>query len=105
MNSLIYSSCILPADSRQCRVLNLLPGPFDAHVRVEMRVMNLDDWEFEQYQCLSYVWGDPSITTPILVNNRQVQVTTNLRDALFAKAQRVSKDLGGCHLYQPSGCY
>ena len=82
MNSPIYSSSTLTADSRQCRVLNLLPGPFDADVQVEMRVMSLDNWEAEQYECLSYVWGDPSVTRPILVNNLQVQVTTNLYDAL-----------------------
>ncbi len=71
MNS-IYSSSTLVANSRQCRVLNLLPGPFDAEIQVELSVMNLDDWKSEQYECLSYVWGDPSITKPILVNNHQV---------------------------------
>lgn len=78
----IYYTSTLAANSRSCRLLSLLPGLFDAEVQVEMRVMNLDDWEAEQYGCLSYVWGDPSITEPILVNNHQVQVTINLHDAL-----------------------
>ncbi|KAJ9647155.1 hypothetical protein H2199_002141 [Coniosporium tulheliwenetii] len=34
------------------------------------------------YGALSYVWGDPSVTTPIIVNGVEVQVTTNLDSAL-----------------------
>jgi hypothetical protein len=78
----IYSYIPLAANSEDCRLLHLLPASFETEIQVEMRVMNLDDWEVEQYGCLSYVWGDASVTKPILVNNHQVQVTTNLHDAL-----------------------
>lgn len=36
------------------------------------------------YVALSYCWGDPSITHPIIVNDLPVQVTTNLEAALRA---------------------
>ena len=35
-----------------------------------------------QYRALSYCWGDPCITAPILVDGRSVQVTVNLEAAL-----------------------
>ena len=35
------------------------------------------------YVALSYMWGDPTNTVPILVNNLEVQVTVNLRNALL----------------------
>jgi hypothetical protein len=34
------------------------------------------------FAALSYVWGDPNITQPILVNNQEVQITRNLHCAL-----------------------
>jgi hypothetical protein len=35
------------------------------------------------YVALSYMWGDPTNTVPILVNHLEVQVTVNLRNALL----------------------
>lgn len=35
------------------------------------------------YTALSYCWGDPKITAPIIVNGAQIQVTVNLRNALL----------------------
>lgn len=37
-----------------------------------------------EFHALSYVWGDPKKTKPILVNNRKFEVTENLHDALNA---------------------
>jgi hypothetical protein len=82
MANSIYSNIPLAANSEDCRLLHLLPASFETEIQVEMRVMNLEDWKVEQYGCLSYVWGDMSVTKSILVNNHQVQVTTNLHDAL-----------------------
>ena len=35
-----------------------------------------------QYRALSYCWGDPSVTVPIIIDGRLVRVTENLRTAL-----------------------
>jgi uncharacterized membrane protein YqaE (UPF0057 family) len=45
-----------------------------------MTTHSLDD--NPRYAALSYVWGNPSITTPVIVNGRSVLVTTNLEAAL-----------------------
>ena len=34
------------------------------------------------YLALSYAWGDPAITAPIFLDDREIQVTTNLESAL-----------------------
>lgn len=36
-----------------------------------------------QYEALSYVWGDATITRPILLNGNKLEVTTNLQAALW----------------------
>lgn len=45
-----------------------------------------------QFNALSYVWGDPKKTKPILVNNRKFEVTENLHDALNALWMLTSTD-------------
>ena len=40
-----------------------------------------DDTDLE-YLTLSYAWGDPSVTSPVIVNDVEHQVTTNLKAAL-----------------------
>ncbi len=45
-----------------------------------------------EYRALSYCWGDPLVTRPIIVNGETRQVTTNLEEALQAvKAQGFRK--------------
>ena len=34
------------------------------------------------YIALSYVWGDPNVTVPILINGCELRITTNLAEAL-----------------------
>jgi hypothetical protein len=45
-----------------------------------LRVVSL--YEFLAYTALSYAWGDPNVTAPILVNGVECQITTNLESAL-----------------------
>ncbi|KAE9375137.1 HET-domain-containing protein [Stipitochalara longipes BDJ] len=40
------------------------------------------------YAALSYVWGDPSHTSSIILNDREIQVSTNLEIALRALSSR-----------------
>ena len=35
-----------------------------------------------QYHALSYFWGDPSITAPVVIDHQRVSVTVNLEAAL-----------------------
>lgn len=47
---------------------------------MRIRDVNLDD--HPKYKALSYVWGDASVTLPILVNEKRYYVTTNCHAAL-----------------------
>jgi hypothetical protein len=73
-----------PLDStrREIRLLELLPAPADDETLVSctISVVSLDDQP--DYAALSYVWGDASITSTILLNGVQTTVTGNLAAAL-----------------------
>lgn len=43
---------------------------------------NRNRWLWGDFAALSYVWGDPTITSPIVVNGKKVDVTKNLEEAL-----------------------
>jgi hypothetical protein len=57
----------------------------DRDSSLRMFKYSLDDRP--EYVALSYVWGDPKDTRPIRVNERDVQVTKNLADALLQLQQ------------------
>ena len=50
-------------------------------VKCHLSIVSLDDGDVE-YEALSYAWGDPSVTKPILVNDQLVPATENLAAAL-----------------------
>jgi hypothetical protein len=54
-----------------------------------MQCVSLDDKP--EYMALSYVWGDPQATRPILVDTNVFQVTVNLESAL--RQSQLDKDL------------
>ncbi|KAL0932092.1 heterokaryon incompatibility protein [Colletotrichum truncatum] len=59
------------------------PGPdngFSQVVRCRLKHVSLND--SPNYTALSYVWGDPTITRTIIVDDQPVQVTENLESAL-----------------------
>ncbi|KAJ8127885.1 hypothetical protein O1611_g5751 [Lasiodiplodia mahajangana] len=65
------------------RTLQLLPGAPNEQIRCILKVVDLTRQNKSlNYQALSYVWGDPADTTPILVNGQEFHATRNLNDAL-----------------------
>jgi hypothetical protein len=67
------------------RLLRLMPNEDEA-AAIECHLFNYS-LEREKgthlYETLSYVWGDPNITVPILVDGRHLHVTENLYAALL----------------------
>ena len=53
---------------------------FDATIHCSLMAVSLDDELL--YEAMSYVWGDPSCTCPILLDGNIFQVTLNLERAL-----------------------
>lgn len=68
-------------ESRNIRILSVLPGSFASDIHCTLQTVSLDD--HPDYDALSYTWGDPEITRPIFVDGIEVQVTTNLEAALW----------------------
>ncbi|KAG6993196.1 hypothetical protein FOFC_05629 [Fusarium oxysporum] len=63
---------------RQFRLLTILSTKPEISYRLEVAKFG-DELSFN---ALSYVWGDPTVTEAILVNDHRIQVTTNLISAL-----------------------
>jgi hypothetical protein len=78
----------LDPDSRQTRLFTLLPGAPGDPIKGFLTQISLDNGP--DYEALSYVWGDPTITVPICLNKGglgvatyvEFGVTTNLESAL-----------------------
>ncbi|WAO96031.1 Hypothetical protein NCS54_01368800 [Fusarium falciforme] len=63
------------------RILSLLPGLFNDPIRCGLTVEPIE--QDLQYDALSYMWGDPSVTQPITVdNNESFPATASLHEAL-----------------------
>lgn len=72
----------LQGESRKFRLLILEPSTDRlAPVRCTLNQASFDDDDLK-YTALSYVWGDPLDTTPVLVNGIERQITLNLESAL-----------------------
>jgi hypothetical protein len=66
----------------QIKILEILPvDPKEPDV-IRCTLRNREPWDKRPYTALSYVWGDPQVVTPIVVNGRQVPTTINLAEAL-----------------------
>ena len=79
------TSIYTPLDKtgNEIRLLEILPaksGDPEASVECKLFTCSLNDKP--SYTALSYVWGDPNDTKPIIVNCKEVQITINLKDAL-----------------------
>jgi len=68
-----------PLDGKQVRLLYLPQGEISDALQFNMFRASLGD---NKYGALSYVWGNPAETEPLVVNGHTVQVTKNLADAL-----------------------
>ncbi|KAG8160863.1 hypothetical protein KVR01_009127 [Diaporthe batatas] len=72
----------LHSDGRKFRLLVLEPSPDrQAPIRCQLKQSSFDN-AIPEYKALSYTWGDPLVTTPISVNDAEIQITVNLEAAL-----------------------
>ena len=72
---------------RQIRLLEIVSTEPLITCRLEVADLK-DDLE---YSALSYVWGDPNVTKTIIVNERQIPVTSNLECALQYAPQHLER--------------
>ncbi|KAF2028166.1 hypothetical protein EK21DRAFT_70251 [Setomelanomma holmii] len=83
----MLAACPRPV-GREIRVLDLLPGCDDDEMKCEIRIINLD--AVNEYEALSYVWGERNDEKEIEISGLCVQVTSNLHAAL----RRLRKKIG-----------
>ncbi|KAK3935043.1 heterokaryon incompatibility protein-domain-containing protein [Diplogelasinospora grovesii] len=62
------------------RILELLPGSFDEPLQCRLRVVSIESGPI--YDALSYMWGDPSPTGRIILEDEAFPVTLSLENAL-----------------------
>ena len=70
----------LDPSSCQIRLVHIQPGVWDDPILCELETVSLDSSPV--YQTLSYFWGDPKDSKPILLEDCVFDVTSNLYDAL-----------------------
>ena len=75
----------LDPDKREIRLVTIKAGPKEDQIRCVLKHVSLDD--SPGYAALSYVWGDPSIRVPILIDEHPFEVTENLALALRSLRQ------------------
>jgi Heterokaryon incompatibility protein (HET) len=81
-------------DSKQAdsfRLLSLLPGLNNSPIECTLRHTRRSA-PFQPYEALSYAWGDPNLTSEILVNGLPLSITRNLEHALRSLRQDSAKD-------------
>ena len=61
------------------RLVELAPGARDAPVVIRLFIAELE--HHPEYDAISYVWGNPEDTLPILCNGRSFDITVNLNAA------------------------
>ncbi|KAH7400388.1 heterokaryon incompatibility protein-domain-containing protein [Cadophora sp. MPI-SDFR-AT-0126] len=73
-----------PLSGNKIRLIHLSPPSWDSSTPglVELSLSHRDLDEKPEYNALSYAWGDPKVTEPILLDGVLVHVTTNLAAAL-----------------------
>jgi hypothetical protein len=71
----------LSKENLEIRILNLLPAS-DPCAPIECILQTVSLQDEVKFRALSYVWGDPTVTTTILLNGEMFPVTINLGAAL-----------------------
>ncbi|KAK1687703.1 heterokaryon incompatibility protein-domain-containing protein [Colletotrichum godetiae] len=71
---------LLQDPAKQIRLFTLWPGSQGSAIQGAFSVATLDDEP--AYQCISYVWGDASNTKYIMVDGKELKITTSLFLAL-----------------------
>lgn len=79
----VYEFFPLPDQQRYVRLLTLDPGESDAPLIGKLNCVDVND-DLEEYDPVSYVWGDPTRTHEILLGDKRqpLGLTTNLYNAL-----------------------
>ncbi|KAI1281726.1 HET-domain-containing protein [Xylaria sp. FL0933] len=70
----------LKMDGSEIRLFDLLPGKSAEEIRGTLRIVTFD--QRAEFEALSWVWGDPKDTRPIIVDEEPFQATLNLETAL-----------------------
>lgn len=70
----------LDVEKNETRLVTILAGTFEEELQITLKAVSLDD--DPEYEALSYVWGDPSVTKAIKLDGISFQVTENLESAL-----------------------
>ncbi|KAH7252746.1 heterokaryon incompatibility protein-domain-containing protein, partial [Fusarium tricinctum] len=99
-SSVLYTNSAVSGS--QIRLLKILSTHPD--VSCELNITELDGQA--EFNALSYVWGDPSVTETIYVNGNKVQVTTNLASALRHTPHHLdeSKNTAGKRIWVDAIC-
>src|SRR6201986_381242 len=63
------------------RLIELEEGEPEEEISIRLLIAELDF--APQFEALSYVWGDPTVRTPIRCNGRPLNITLNLHAALL----------------------
>jgi hypothetical protein len=63
------------------RLVELKPGDQNDPIILRLFVAELE--HAPEYEAISYVWGDPKNTLPVLCNGRRLDITVNLRAAFI----------------------
>ena len=71
----------LDSNRREIRLMSLHSSLL-SESEIGCTLFNVSLNNVPEYQALSYVWGDPKITSPIRVNHEEIEVTRNLLAAL-----------------------
>lgn len=77
-----------PLGAGQTRLLHLLPGLLSAPILCRIEEVYLED--ALPYAALSYVWGSPESVNTAIVNDKEMNITTNLHSALLHVRQETS---------------
>ena len=80
IGNLDYKEIGLEGSRRLIRLIKILPGADLEIIECTLRPYSLDD--DPRYEALSYCWGDPTKTIPILCNGARLNITLNLESAL-----------------------
>ncbi|RWA13586.1 hypothetical protein EKO27_g1511 [Xylaria grammica] len=70
----------LNKNGKEIRIVRLMPNKFSEPVECELEHVVLE--HEADYEAVSYCWGDPSITEPILLDGKPYPITLNLLDGL-----------------------
>ncbi|KAM7218533.1 hypothetical protein V8F06_006137 [Rhypophila decipiens] len=94
----ILASYLPPLEGSEIRLVKISPRLRDGLIYCTVFCAELD--EHPEFYALSYVWGDPEATVPILINNAKVNVTINLHRALSCfRAPEPGQEIDDPHPY------